>query len=119
MPVTLKKRDFESFFAARFEAYGETSLYVSPMKGDLKRFLSATENPLFSRDDEITYFTAFRDGRPIGRITAHVHGASNTQYGWNRAYFGYFDCADDAEAASLLLKAAEDWGRRRGHAEIM
>lgn len=118
MPVTLKERDFESFFAAPFEAYGETSLYVSPMKGDLKRFLSATENPLFSSDDEITYFTAFRDGRPIGRITAHVHGASNTQYGWNRAYFGYFDCADDAEAASLLLKAAEDWGRRRGHAEI-
>jgi hypothetical protein len=35
MPVTLRERDFESFFATPFEAYGGNSLYVSPMKGDL------------------------------------------------------------------------------------
>ena len=122
MPVTLRERDFESFFAAPFEAYGENSLYVSPMKGDLKRFLSTTENPLFSSDDEITYFTALRDGRPIGPITAHVHGASNAQYGWNRCYFGYFDCADDAEAAATSAQGGRGLGPaarpRRDHGQF-
>jgi hypothetical protein len=119
MTLTLRERDFEPFFAAPFEAYGLDTSYVSPMKGDLKRFLSTAENPLFKSDDELTYFTAHRDGKTVGRITAHVHTASNELHGWNRCYFGYFDCADDAEAAALLLAAAEDWGRRRGHAEIM
>jgi hypothetical protein len=119
LTLTLRERDFESFFAAPVDAYGADTLYVSPMRGDLKRFLSTTENPLFQSGDELTYFTAHREGRTVGRITAHVHTASNSLHGWKRCYFGYFDCADDDEAAALLLAAAEDWGRRRGHSEIL
>jgi hypothetical protein len=89
------------------------------MKSDLKRFLSTKENPLFHGDDELTYFTAHRGDQVLGRITAHVHKLSNTTHGWNRAYFGYFDCADDGEAAAALLGAAERWATARGHDEIM
>lgn len=119
MTVTLRERDFEAFFQAPFAAYGPTSHYVSPMKSDLKRFLSADENPLFSSDGELTYFTAHRGADVLGRITAHVHKASNATHGWNRAYFGYFDCADDGQAAAALLKAAEGWAKAHGHDEIM
>lgn len=119
MALTLRSGDFDAFFEAPFSAYGPNSPYVSPLKGDLKRFLSAT-NPLIAGAGEgaLTYFTAHRDGRVVGRITAHMHGASNRIHDMKRGYFGYFDCADDSKAARALLSAAEDWCRQHGLTEI-
>jgi len=120
MTIELRPDEFESFFAAPFAAYGAQSAYVSPLKSDLKRFLDLRENPLFhDPGSDLAYWTALRGGRPVGRITAHVHGASNRVHGLNRGYFGYFDCADDPEAARALLGAAEGWARARGLGEIM
>lgn len=117
--IEIRQGDFDAFFEAPFAAYGANSLYVSPLKGDLQRFLSAS-NPLMSGagEGELTYFTAHRAGRVLGRITAHVHGASNRIHHVARGYFGYFDCADDAEAAEALLNAAESWCRSKGLTEI-
>ncbi len=119
MTVTLRTGDFEAFFRAPFDAYGEESLYVSPLESDLKRFVSKAENPLFSGQSDLTYFTAHRGDKVAGRITAHVHAESNLLHRVNRGYFGYFDVADDAEAAAALLGAAEAWVRARGLSEIM
>src|SRR5262249_56051314 len=63
-------------------------------------------------------FTAHRDGRPLGRIVAAIHEASNRRHGMRRGQFGYFDCADDAEVAAALLQAAEAWVLARGADEI-
>lgn len=118
MTVTLQVENFDAFFQAPFQAYGRNSPYVSPLKADLARFLSAKDNPLFRDDSALTYFTAHRGGQVVGRITAHIHGASNRVHGCNRGYFGYFDVADDPEAATALLSAAEDWCRARGQSKI-
>ena len=75
--ITIAERNFEAFFEAPFHCYPADSLYVSPMRGDLKRFLSAGVNPLFPSERDFSYFAAHRDGRIVGRITAHVHRASN------------------------------------------
>ena len=119
MTFTLRERDFEAFFQAPFEAYGKDSLYVSHLKSDLKKFLTAGVNPLFASDNDFTYFTVHDDQRVIGRIVAHVHRASNALYKDNKCFFGYFDCANNQEAAALLLNAAQDWGRRNGFDQIM
>jgi GNAT superfamily N-acetyltransferase len=116
--MELRERDFDAFFAAPFEAYGRDTTYVSPMQSDLRRFLAAEVNPLFPKNSDFTWFTAHRAGRVLGRITAHAHPASNAKFGTNRGYFGYFDCADDAEAAAALLGAAESWARARGFTEL-
>ncbi|MGH7741378.1 MAG: GNAT family N-acetyltransferase, partial [Candidatus Eiseniibacteriota bacterium] len=116
--LELRERDFKSFFAAPEQAYGAESAFVSVFDEDLKRFLDGRKNPLLKRFGALTFFSALRDGRPVGRITAHTHDASNKRHGWNRGSFGFFDCADDPEAAKLLLSAAEKWARDRGHAEI-
>jgi GNAT superfamily N-acetyltransferase len=113
MMIELREGDIGPFFRAPFEAYGPKTPYVSPMKVDLARFLSL-QNPLFASEDDFTFFTALRDGRPLGRITAHVHRASNQRFGLRAACFGFFDCADDAEVAQALLQAAEAWARARG-----
>lgn len=112
--MELREGDFEAFFAAPFEAYGDATPYVSPMKSDLRRFFTVGDNPLFPTSGNFALFSVHRDGRPLGRISAHIHPASNALHKTNTAYFGYFDVADDAEAARTLLNAAENWARQRG-----
>lgn len=116
--MELRERDFDAFFRAPFEIYDPASPYVSPMRSDLRRFLTAGENPLLPHESDFTWFTAHRDGGVLGRITAHAHPASNTLHGTNLGYFGYFDCADDPEAAAALLGAVESWCRTRGFTAI-
>lgn len=116
--IELLERDFSSFFAAPFHAYGADTPYVSPMKADLKRFLSV-ENPLFSDASEFTYFSVKRRGKPVGRITAHLHRKSNDLHCQTQGCFGYFDCANDPEAAAALLQAAENWIRAKGMTRLV
>ncbi|MCR9138592.1 MAG: GNAT family N-acetyltransferase [Alphaproteobacteria bacterium] len=113
------ERDFGAFFEVPFGVYEPGSPYVSPMKADLRRFLSSKENPLFDSEDDFTFFAARRDDRPVGRIVVHHHRASNRLHLTNRASFGFFDCADDREVAGCLLDAATTWARSRGFAELV
>jgi len=119
MTTEILERDFEAFFEVPFAVYGPDTPYVSPMKSDLRRFLSAQANPLFDADDDLSFFVARRSGKPLGRIVVHHHRASNALYGTNRASFGFFDCADDAEAAACLLEAASAWASRKGFDELV
>lgn len=103
------ERDFDSFFRVPFVQYGPGSTYVSPFRADLRELLDERRNPTFPRTDALTYFTVLDGPTPVGRITAHIHRASNERYGQRTGSFGYFDCGDDAEAARLLLDAASSW----------
>ena len=58
-------------------------------------------------------FVARRDSSDVGRIAAIVDRAHNEFHGERVAFFGFFECADDAEAARLLFDAAAEWGRER------
>jgi len=112
--MELREGDFDAFFQTPFEVYGEDTPYVSPMRSDLRRFYTVGNNPLFPKPGYFSLFTVHRDGKIMGRIGVHVHAASNDLYQTNTAYFAYFDCADDTEAARTLLDAAENWARQRG-----
>jgi GNAT superfamily N-acetyltransferase len=114
----LRERDFDSFFAAPFEAYGPASPFVSPLRSDLKRFLDPRRHPTFSTPEDLTFFSVLKDGRPLGRVVAHVHRAANRRHGLGRSQFGFFDCGDDLIAASLLMDAAEGFARRQAADEI-
>jgi hypothetical protein len=109
--IELRAGDRGAFFETPFTAYGAEAGYVSPMRADLFRMLDAGANPLFASGNPFSFWTAHRGGRPIGRIVAHVHRQSNERHGTRRAQFGFFDCADDGEAAAALLGAAQGLAR--------
>ena len=115
----LVERDFDAFFRVPFEQYGAREGYVSPFRSDLERMLDGSRNPVFAHPDDITYYTVLSGERPVGRITAHVHAASNERFGRASGYFGFFDCADDRVAARLLLDAAAERLRARGCREMV
>src|SRR5262249_5232295 len=116
--VEIVEGDFKAFFSVPSTVYPATSPYVSPMESDLRRFLDPAKNPLLREHGRGTFFTARRGSSTIGRIVAHVHDDANRLHALNRGYFGYFDCADDPDAATALLSAAEGWHRTRGLTEI-
>lgn len=116
--ITIKEKVFNDFFETPFQVYPEDFPFVSELKDDIKRFLTV-KNPIFTSEDDFTYFTAYKDGKLAGRITAHIHQASNKKFNIKRGYFGYFDLMDDKDVAESLLKAAEDFLKKRGCNEII
>jgi hypothetical protein len=116
--VEIREQDFNSFFEVPFKIYPKDFPFVSELKSDLKRFLS-TKNPIFRDPTHFSYFTAFRDRKPVGRIVTHIHQASNERYNWKKAYFGYFDVEDNIETAKALLSKAEEFGRKHRCTEVV
>lgn len=117
--LELREGDKKAFFEAPFNAYGADTLYVTPIWSDVERYFDPARNPLFITGNPFRIFTAHRDGRPIGRICAHVHAASNARHNLSRAYFGYLDVADDAAATDLLLAAALKFARQQNCADLV
>jgi RimJ/RimL family protein N-acetyltransferase len=112
MTIEVRQGDLDGFFRVPFEIYPADSPYVTPMRADLECYLDPARNPLM-RDGggRLAHFAAWREGRPVGRITAHTHPASNTRHGTRRCQFGYFDCEDRVETAAALFEAAEGFAR--------
>jgi RimJ/RimL family protein N-acetyltransferase len=116
--ITLRAGDVDAFVRVPTQIYGPEVGHVAPMRRDVERMLDPVVNPLWRAGNPFAFWTAHRDGRPVGRIIAHVHRASNTRHAITRAQFGFFDCADDPDAAAALLEAAADFGRAHGQTEL-
>lgn len=104
------KADLDTFIKLPFGIYAGESRWVPPLNSERRRFLDRSRNPFFEHA-RAEYFLAWRDGRPVGRITAQVD--DNFQAFQKNAwgFFGFFECEDDAEAARALVGAARDWLR--------
>ena len=114
--IVLRDDDVPAFFRVPFEVYPPGTPYVSPLESDLTRALDVRRNPLFGPIGAGVrrVLTAHRGERAVGRIVAHVHGASNRVHGERSACFGFFDCADDLDVARRLLEEAERFARGHG-----
>jgi GNAT superfamily N-acetyltransferase len=107
------KRDLNTFIRLPWRLYRNSPLWVPPLISERRKFLDRAENPFFAHA-EAEYFLAWRDGRAVGRITAHIDRNFNAFQDNEWGLFGFFECEDDPEAAAALLAAAEAWLRARG-----
>jgi GNAT superfamily N-acetyltransferase len=118
-PVSLEvrpvadKRDLMRFIRLPFELYRNEPRWVPPLISDVRKRLRPESNPFFEHA-EAEYFLAWRDGRPVGRISAHIdhHFNDFQQNAWG--LWGFFESEDDPQTAGLLLDTAEAWLRERG-----
>jgi GNAT superfamily N-acetyltransferase len=107
------KRALRRFIGLPFELYRNEPRWVPPLIADVRKRLDPARNPFFEHA-EAQYLLAWRDGRPVGRISAHVdrHFNDFQQNEWG--LWGFFESEDDPETAAALLDAAEAWLRERG-----
>ena len=109
----LSRGDLSRFIKLPWRLYEDDPQWVAPLISERKRHLDRRRNPFFEHA-EAEYFLAWRDGRPVGRITAHVDRRFNEFHDNDWGMFGFFECEPDQEIAQELLTAAEEWLRARG-----
>ncbi|HEY7511760.1 MAG TPA: N-acetyltransferase [Vicinamibacteria bacterium] len=107
------RRDLAAFVAFPYELHRRDPLFSPPLRRDVRAMLSREKNPFFERA-EAEYFLARRGSAVVGRVAAIHNRAHNDFHGDRTGFFGFFECADDLEAARALLDAAAGWLRGRG-----
>jgi GNAT superfamily N-acetyltransferase len=107
------RRELKAFIRLPWRLYRGQANWVPPLLSERKRHLNRSHNPFFEHADA-EYFLAWREGQPVGRITAHIdHRLSEFQH--NRwGLFGFFECERDPSVAAALFDRAESWLRERG-----
>ncbi len=79
--------------------------YVPPLKIERKEFFDTKKNP-FYRSAKVKLFLAMKGSEVVGRIATCVNFNHNEFHEEQTGFFGFFDCPDDFDIASVLLKVA-------------
>lgn len=120
--VTIKKvaskRDLETFIQFHYDLYRGSEYDVPNLHSDEVNTLSKDKNAAFDFC-EAEYFLAYKDGKVAGRVAAIVNRRANERWQRKSVRFGWIDFIDDIEVSTALLKAVEEWGRKRGMTEIV
>ena len=112
------RRDLNAFIDVPFRLRRDDPQWVPPLRFERRAFLDRKKNPWFEHS-EAEYFLAERDGEPVGRITAHIDRRWDEFQGGSDGMFGFFEVANDPEAAKALLDTATEWVRSRGRERIL
>lgn len=91
--------------------------WVPPLKMDVAGTIDPKKNGWFSHA-EAQLFLAEREGKVVGRISAHIDRLAlempaEKGFGPGTGFWGMFD-AEDEDAAKTLIATAEDWLRGKG-----
>lgn len=115
-PVTDKAGKRE-FIELAFRLNRGDAAWVPPLKGEAYALLTPGKNPWFEHG-RAQLFLARRQGRTVGRISAHIDELALAQpaeqgMGPGTGNWGLLE-AEDEEVTRALLAAAEDWLRTQG-----
>ena len=106
------RRERETFIRLPWRLYQGQANWVPPLLSERRRHIDRGRNPFFEHA-EAEYFLAWREGQPVGRISAHIDHRLN-EFQHNRwGLFGFFESERDAGTAGALLDSAEGWLRER------
>lgn len=112
------RRELKRFIEVPFRLYRDQPLWVPPLKLERRLFLSRRMNAFFSHG-ETEYFLAYREGRVVGRISAHVNHAFNDYQQKNWGWFGFLEFEQDPEVLQALLDGAASWLREQGRERMV
>jgi GNAT superfamily N-acetyltransferase len=122
MPLTVRtasgRKDMNAFIDVPFRLRRDDPQWVPPLRFERRAFLDRKKNPWFEHS-EAEFFLAERDGEAIGRISAHIDRRWDEFQGGSDGFFGFFEVANDPEAAKALLDRAMEWVRGRGRERIL
>ena len=111
-------RELKKYVQFGIDLYDGNQWFVPPLVTDDTNTLSPAINPAFEFC-EAQSFMAFRDGKPVGRITGIINRLVNERSGQKSLRFGFVDFIDDDEVVDALFKAVSDWGRSKGMTSIV
>lgn len=117
-PIKATKSEIKKYVQFGIDLYKGNDCFVPPIVFDEIDTLLPEKNPAFDFCSAQS-FMAYRDGKPVGRITAIINDVVNQRTGEKAMRFGWVDFIDDNEVVDALFKAAEEWGRNQGMTTIV
>lgn len=112
------KRELKKYVQFGIDLYAGNPYYVPPLVTDDVNTLSPGVNPAFDFC-EAKSFMAYRDGKPVGRITGIINNLVNRRTGEKSVRFAFVDFINDDEVVDALFDAVERWGKEKGMTSIV
>ncbi len=100
------------------DLYKGNPYYVPPLVFDEINTLLPEKNPAFDTCRAKSWM-AYRDGKPVGRITGIINDVVNERSGQRDLRFGFVDFIDDDEVVDALFDTVTAWGRECGMTSII
>jgi hypothetical protein len=93
--------------------------WVPPLLDDYRRLLDPKKSP-YLKHGEVQCFLALQESAPVGRVSVQIDADFDKQWPEEKgvAFFGFFDCKDDAQVSTRLFDAAAEWARSRGRTRL-
>jgi len=106
-----------AFIRVPWSIYQDDPNWVPPLLMERKAAFSS-KHPFFKHAKWMAWI-AYRDGEPIGRISAQIDELHQQRYKNKTGYFGLIEAPDDAAVFSALFATAEHWLRQNGMQQVI
>ncbi len=106
-------RDLSAFIKVPHSVYVDDSAWIPPLHVERRMHLSPRHHAYFQHA-HWQGWVAYRDGQPVGRISAQIDELDRRHHGADRGQFGFLEATDDPAVFSALFHAAEAWSAAEG-----
>jgi GNAT superfamily N-acetyltransferase len=111
------KADRNAFIEILYSLNANDPHWVPPLRSDANELITPGKNPWYEHGEQ-QLFLAQRDGKVVGRISAHIDHLALAQpseqgMGPGVGHWGMFE-GEDADVFKALITAAENWLRDKG-----
>jgi hypothetical protein len=107
------KAALKEFIDLPWRIYASYPNWVPPLKKEVERLLDTRKHPFWEFSERIL-FLARRGSETVGRIAGIVDRNYNQCHDEKMGIWGFFECADDPEAAAALFTRVEQWVTEKG-----
>ncbi len=114
----LTKKDLKKWVQFPNKLYKNEPYFVPFLGLDEMGTFTKESNPAYEFC-ETKLFLAYKDEKIAGRIAGLINHAYNKKWNKNAIRFTRFDFIDDYEVSSALFNEVVNWGKERGHNQIM
>ena len=111
-------KQWHDFHHLPFRVYRDDPQWVPPLLLERKFHFMPKHNPYFQHA-KAAFFLAYKDGAPVGRITAQIDQLHLERYNDATGHFGFIEALDDAAVFAALLDVAESWLREKGMKRVI
>ncbi|HWR72214.1 MAG TPA: acyl-CoA N-acyltransferase, partial [Nitrospirota bacterium] len=107
------RSELKDFIDLPWRIYAEYPNWVPPLKKEVRRMLDPRRHPFWEFSERML-FLARRGSETVGRIAGIIDRNYNQFHNEKMGIWGFFECADDPEAAAALFSSVETWALRKG-----
>lgn len=114
----LSKKDRKIFVTLLWDIFKDDPNWVPPLIMERIDIIDEKKNPYFLHAD-VRLWIAYKNGMPVGRISAQIDELVEPQHGVKTGHYGFFDCIDDQDVANALFDTACSWLKENGMIEVI